>query len=665
MEIMKNSSSTMRTYGHHKQVLLFLIAVVLPSLVLIVLTWHMIGQQQELGEKRLGDERRRLALEIGQKLLVRLEEIKLHEVSSTASGAKLLNTQEYTSGEVVMTGLADGDRLLLPWETNPSNNRLSMGKTAFFQKIRLGEEEEFVRRQYAKANTLYLECIEESLQPSQQTFARLLRARVLEKSGELEESLAQYRSILGVSSDITDEHGIGFCFYAAGHLLERGDSYDEVMQLIESELSARRWLSPGESYIVRDLVNVLMKSDANFGIELQATEDCQRRVLKQISRQEKALAMQKDFAKLVLTARWKSPEQESESIWAAYGEEPWLVSLAPALAGGQRLAIIVRGGSILDSITSSTAYSGTILANTRFSNGAGVDGESLGPSFPGLKLAFATEGEASLLGDWGPQRSFYLIALLLVLCVTLFGAYILWRDVGRELKMAEMRSQFIASVSHELKTPLTAIRIFAESLLLGRPEDPQAKSEYLDTIVNESHRLTRLLNNVLDFSKIEKGNRAYRKEAACLSEVVNAAAQATQYPFKQQGFHLNIRMEDTLPDIEIDRDAIGQAILNLLSNAMKYSGESREIDLRVQKRDGQAVIEVVDQGIGIDPVQQKRIFEKFYRVPSKENTRIGGAGLGLALVFHIVQAHGGHIEVQSIIGKGSTFSIYLPLENKR
>ena len=665
MEFMKSSISPMRARGRNKLVHLFLIAVVLPSSALIVLTWCMIGQEQELQQKRLADERRRMAREIGQKLLVHLEEIKLHEVSATASGAKSLNTLEYTSGEVILTGLADGERLLLPWETNLTNNRLSMGKTAFFQKIRRAEEEEFVRRRYAQANTLYLECIEQAQQPAQQTYARLLRARVLAKSDELEESLAQYRNILAVSSEITDEHGIGFCLYAASHLLERGDSYDKVMQLIESELSAQRWLSPAESYIVRDLVNVLIKSGPEFGVRQQAAEDCQRRILKHISRQEKALALQKDFPKLALMAQWKSPEQEPESIWVPYGEEPWLVSLAPALPAGKRLAIIVRGESILDSITSSTPYSETILANVRFTTGAGLDGESLGPSFPGLKLAYATDGEASLLSDWGPQRSFYLIALFLVLCVTLFGAYFLWRDVGRELRMAEMRSQFIASVSHELKTPLTAIRIFAETLRMGRLKDSQAKREYLDTIVNESHRLTRLLNNVLDFSKIEKGKRTYRREPACLSEIINAAVQATQYPLKQQDFHLNVHLEEELPDISVDRDAIGQAILNLLSNAMKYSGESRRIDLRVQKRAGHAVIEVTDRGIGIDPVQQKRIFEKFYRVPSEQNQRIPGTGLGLALVFHIVKAHDGHVEVRSVLGKGSTFSIHLPLENKR
>jgi signal transduction histidine kinase len=588
-------------------------------------------------------------------------------VSTLASGAKSLNILDYTRREVILIGLANKERLLLPWEANQTNDRLSHipSNTALFEKIRRAEEEEFVRRRLARANTLYIECIEEAQQPAQQAYARLLRARVLAKLDDVKESLAEYRNILAVSSEVTDEHGIGFCLYAAGHLLERGDSYDKVMQLVLSELNAQRWLSPAESYIVLDLVNVLIKSGPEFGIRQQAAEDCQRRILKHISRQEKALALQKDFPKLALMAQWKSPQQEPESTWIPYGEESWLVSLAPALPGRQRLAIVVQGESILDSITANIPDSEMILANVRFTTGAGPDGESLGPSFPGLRLAYATDDQASPLGDWGLQRSFYLIALFLVLCVILFGAYFLWRDVGRELQIAEMRSQFIASVSHELKTPLTAIRIFAETLRLGRLKDSQAKREYLDTIVNESHRLTRLLNNVLDFSKIEKGNRTYRKEQACLSEIVQAAAQATQYPLTQQGFHLNVHLEDNLPYIQVDRDAIEQAILNLLSNAMKYSGESREIDLRVQKRAGHAVIEVTDQGIGIEPAEQKRIFEKFYRVPSEENERIPGTGLGLALVFHIVKAHNGRVELRSLLDKGSTFSIYLPLENER
>jgi len=234
--------------------------------------------------------------------------------------------------------------------------------------------------------------------------------------------------------------------------------------------------------------------------------------------------------------------------------------------------------------------------------------------------------------------------------------------VTRELRLAAMRSQFIASVSHELKTPLTAIRIFAETLRLGRFKDSQTKSEYLDTIVNESHRLTRLLNNVLDFSKIEKGKRTYQKELSRVSDIIQAAAGAFQYPMTQHGFDLKVSIEDDLPDIRVDRDAIGQALLNFLSNAMKYSGESRDIELNARREDDHVVIAVKDRGIGIEAAEQTRIFEKFYRVTSKENERIPGTGLGLALVAHIVEAHTGRIEVKSRPGEGSTFSLVLSLE---
>ena len=225
-----------------------------------------------------------------------------------------------------------------------------------------------------------------------------------------------------------------------------------------------------------------------------------------------------------------------------------------------------------------------------------------------------------------------------------------------------MRSNFVSAVSHELKTPLAAIRMFAETLRMGRPAEPEAKNEYLDTIVNESERLTRLLNNVLDFSKIEQGKKSYRREPRCLAEIVQSATRAMGYPAEQQQFRLHVHLEDGIPPVSVDRDAIEQAILNLLANAMKYSGGSRDIDLRLKSTDGQAVIEVEDRGVGIEPDERKRIFEQFYRVATSGNQRIPGTGLGLTLVRHIVEGHGGDVTVESTVGRGSTFAIHLPLE---
>jgi signal transduction histidine kinase len=229
------------------------------------------------------------------------------------------------------------------------------------------------------------------------------------------------------------------------------------------------------------------------------------------------------------------------------------------------------------------------------------------------------------------------------------------------LRLAELRSRFVSAVSHELKTPLTAIRMFAETLQLGRSSSPEALAEYLETIVNESERLTRLLNNVLDFSKIERGKKEYLRRPDDLAEIMHASARAMRYPLEQQQFTLNVEVEQGLPAARVDCDAIEQAILNLLTNAMKCSGASREIDLRLRQADGRAVIEVEDHGVGIEPDEQRRIFDQFYRVATRDNDGIPGTGLGLTLVRHIADGHGGRVTVDSTPGRGSTFAIHLPL----
>jgi signal transduction histidine kinase len=340
------------------------------------------------------------------------------------------------------------------------------------------------------------------------------------------------------------------------------------------------------------------------------------------------------------------------------------VSLTSATPAPGSLLVAVDAQSLFSSFQPDQDLSKDVPSGFRFVMGLSSDGLSPDPRLQGLSLVFDSSASEIPIKSWSLQRSFYFLALVLVLGVTLFGAYLLWRDVRREVGLADLRSQFVSSVSHELKTPLTAIRMFAETLRLGRSKDPTAQMEYLDTIVNESERLTRLLNNVLDFSKIEQGKRIYHPAPASLSEIVRTAARAMEYPLKQQGFKLDVWIDESLPQIRVDRDSIEQAVLNLLSNAMKYSGESRTVGLRVRREDDYALIQVIDKGVGIDPKEQARIFEKFYRVPTRENESLPGTGLGLALVAHIAKAHGGSVRVESTPGEGSTFSVLLPLENE-
>ncbi len=647
---------------HNRQLLLFLIALVLPCVVLIVLTWQVIGQQKELTVKRQADERQRMVQEIGRDLLVRLEDIKLHEVSASSMGAKSLDALDYTRPEVILVALTDGNRLWLPWEVDPVVSRMVPWSDDQAQRIRRAEQEEFVHQRWDAADQLYLECLKEASDPTQKAQLRLLRARVLSKSGDSDNSLAQYRKILETDPNTTDEHGIAFCLYAMAPLIEKATALEPVLAMIEHRLVSMRWLIPGETYLIRDIIDQLMKASPAEDSQRELASTLQANILDRIHRQEVALALQKDFPRLALLSPANGSQETRTSIWLAYNEKPVLISLAPALPGERRLLIAVQGQDMLDTLLAPTSYAKAALVNTAFPLGPDHETQALGPSFPGLGVVFSGEIREASWEDGRLQHSVYWVALFVVLCVTGLGAYFLWRDVTRELRVAAMRSQFIASVSHELKTPLTAIRIFSETLRLGRTKDAETRSEYLDTIVHESQRLTRLLNNVLDFSKIEKGKRRYHKESTCLAEIGRAVAETMQYPLIQKGFHLEVSIEDDLPELHVDRDAMEQALLNLLSNAMKYSGSSREIDLGIQRQDDHITMSVKDRGIGIELSERTRIFEKFHRVASPDNECIPGTGLGLALVAHIVEAHAGHIEVKSRPGEGTVFSIHLPLE---
>ena len=343
--------------------------------------------------------------------------------------------------------------------------------------------------------------------------------------------------------------------------------------------------------------------------------------------------------------------QSDGPVWAAYGEPLWLVSLTTSAGSSDTIALVVRAREILEEKNGLTYP--VKLAR-------GEEGENLGEHFPGLRVMIppVVESNSTL------QPAFFLTALGVVITLTLLAGYLLLRDVRRELRLAEMRSQFVSAVSHELKTPLTSIRVFAESMRMDDDMERQTQQEYLDIILQESGRLGKLVDNVLEFAKVEHGSKDYQMRSVSLAEAAEAAARIMKYPLEQAGFRLELALDRDLPPVMADRDAIEQAILNLLNNAIKYSGESRDVSLRLFREDGRAVIQVIDHGLGIPQEEQKRIFERFYRVSSPENRHIAGAGLGLTLVAHIVQAHGGSIAVESQAGEGSTFTLRLPLEKK-
>lgn len=237
--------------------------------------------------------------------------------------------------------------------------------------------------------------------------------------------------------------------------------------------------------------------------------------------------------------------------------------------------------------------------------------------------------------------------------------YALWA-LAKEWRFAQIKSDFVSHLSHDLRRPLTSIRMFSEMLRDEHTPGEEKKKEYYRIISNESDKLTHLANNVLDFSRIERGRRRYHFEEADLTKIVQETVDRFKIYMAEESRAVTLAMEPC-PLVRVDANAIGQAVMNLLSNAAKYSPADKEIQVKLIRNKREVVIEVADQGIGIPSRERKKIFEKFYRVPQEQVSRIEGSGLGLTLVKYTAEAHGGRVKVESEEGKGSKFSIILPV----
>ena len=242
------------------------------------------------------------------------------------------------------------------------------------------------------------------------------------------------------------------------------------------------------------------------------------------------------------------------------------------------------------------------------------------------------------------------------------GVYMAYRNISREMKLARLKSDFVANVSHELRTPLALIRLYAETLELGRLTAQEKYQEYFRIIREESERLSALINNILDFSRIEAGRKEYDFKETDLGELVRTTLESYRFQIEQNGFAFEENIAADIPPVNVDREAIARSLLNLVNNALKYSKEQKFIGVSLYRANGSVKLEVRDRGIGIAPAEQDKIFEKFYRCgdPLVHNTK--GSGLGLSLVKHIAQAHGGNVYVESAPERGSKFTIALPIQ---
>jgi signal transduction histidine kinase len=285
-------------------------------------------------------------------------------------------------------------------------------------------------------------------------------------------------------------------------------------------------------------------------------------------------------------------------------------------------------------------------------------------NFPDWSLEFTQPPprlmEALLISRQGP----YFYMFLLIAGILIFGLVLTIRAVSHELELARMKSDFVSTISHEFKSPLTSIRQLAEMLHSGRVPSEERRRQYYDVLLEQSERLSLLTENVLNLARIEEGRKGFELQGTDPAALLQDVVTSMQDRVRHEGFSIELEINKNLPMIMLDRDAVTQAITNLIDNAVKYSGGSRRVLVTASDEGASLQIAVKDLGIGIREEDLDKVFERFFRGGDELTRTVRGSGLGLALVREIVEAHHGNVRAESEPGKGSTFFIRLPLPRR-
>jgi signal transduction histidine kinase len=343
-----------------------------------------------------------------------------------------------------------------------------------------------------------------------------------------------------------------------------------------------------------------------------------------------------------------------------------LIAYKLADEGGNRLAMVVypaeSEGDAAASMLSGVYGMEPSAASAGWTEGKPEVSRNLSDAFNGLALGIKFQGTSvAALGRRWITNSLIILGILSLLLVG--GLVLTYRSVSKEVALARLKSDFVSNVSHELRTPLSLIRLYAETLELGRIKGQQKTEEYYAIIRKESERLTALINNILDFSRIEAGHKEYEFRQTDLADLVTNTLDIYRDQIDEQGFTFERSIDMSLPPVRVDREAIARSLVNLVNNALKYSDREKFLGVKLYRANGVVKLEVADRGIGIARNEQSKIFEKFYRAGDPLVHTTKGSGLGLSLVRHIAHAHGGNVEVESAPGKGSRFTLTLPLES--
>ena len=544
--------------------------------------------------------------------------------------------------------------------------RLQEPRPAFAAQMEKAEEREFGHRDWAGAAQLYHQAWKEAASPAEEAEALNALGRCAFKGKDEATAGQAHRRLAALHGQVFDAdgaHPVTLSHLRMGRHAAPPLAQASLMAWAEALLEGRYPLYPGCQQALRE-VRALAKG------RLAEMED-RPALLERLSLIEEALDFALRFGPLV-EARWATARERGYLSGVGEDGTSFLIFLGTVEGGGAVGILFDRDeltALVQEQVEGLTerGFALSLFDADAEADFAAAHREEIYETRPASRWMdrvragiWATDTSAATgyysTRNWLVGGGIFALAVSVVL-----GGLLILRDAGREVQVARLRSEFVANVSHELRTPLTTIRMYAETLLMGRHRSEKQMRDYLTTLLHESRRLSRLVDNVLDFSRIERGDRTYERRPCDLGEAARAALETFGGVFATEGFEVEEAIAGPLPPVLADQEAVEGAVANILGNAVKYSPGQKAVRLAVEQRQAEVLVEVADRGIGLPEGEEERIFEQFHRGANAAST--AGTGLGLSLVGNVVEAHGGRVEAANRPGGGSVFRLYFPVHD--
>ena len=603
-----------------------------------------------LGHYLLEEDRRAAVLQELQRLARVVDQIAAALDNAVAADEQKVaaGAGDWPAGAVLVTFTSNQIEVLPPGRVafHPITPSRPEAARALFDPV---DAAEFQR----KDPTLTLDLLEElarSADPVVSATARLRLARTLEGQGEIDRAVQIYRPLAGIDDIAISEAPIGlvaqYRLCRALASMDRASALQMEARDLHHKLVSGHWAlsAPMFAVYLKDADAWIKDPDVHPAREERLASAVAALWRRKSQRTSELSAAPERFtiesAGEHYSVLWQPHAGQVRALVAApeYARSVWMANAAP-MAREQQLDVRLP---LLGDVVPPEVETIEVLATaTRLPWNV-----AFSPSRARTPVSSTT------------RRVPLVIGLAVLITMALGASYFIARAVHREIAVARMQSDFVAAVSHEFRTPLTTLRQFTDMLKDGRTAGEAERQLSYDAQSRATDRLTRLVESVLDFGSMEAGKRRYQFEAVNVAALVRAVVSDFQREVQATGYRFECRADESI-GLDADAEALGRALRNLLENAVKYSPEERTVDVTVAKRGHRIAIAVRDRGIGVAPGERKAIFDQFHRGAEARRRGIPGTGIGLAIVDHIVRAHGGSVEIESEPGHGSTFTMML------